>query len=94
MTREEFRRVWRHEWGGIVLDARTNKLQGAAASLWYDALMAKIDERIDRMYDMATKEPVQPPKEQTNGNTNGQQKAQQQRASGNLGGGSSPQARR
>lgn len=53
MTREQFAEKWKHEWGGMLLDAATRRLAGPELSLWMQTLMAKVEANVSRMYDDA-----------------------------------------
>lgn len=99
-SREEFEAAFGDEFSGLLV-ALAGELNRATEPAKLGMLVIQqlrkakdLRDRIHKFYCPPEPLPAQPTKEQQNGNTNGQQKAQQQRASGNLGGGSSPQARR
>ncbi len=50
MTREEFLVRWRHEFGGMVLDALTCGLHGPQASLLIRQILQKIDTHLSQIY--------------------------------------------
>lgn len=53
MTTHEFVEKWRHEIGGIVLDAVTTQARGAELSLFCRTILRKIDNILVRMHEDA-----------------------------------------
>lgn len=68
MTKEEFVEEFRHEIGGMVLDAATAQRTGAELALSIRTVMRRIDAKLGQMYDALAPAPEQPkPGPQTNG---------------------------
>jgi hypothetical protein len=65
MTKEQFIERWRHEWGGMVVDAATNQRTGADLAMALRCLMQKIDKHLGRMYDDLKSPPVPQPNQAT-----------------------------
>lgn len=49
-TEQEFLDQFRHEWGGMILDAATSGLHGAELSLFTRQILRKVDTQIVKMY--------------------------------------------
>lgn len=65
MTREQFIDRWKHELAGLMLDAATTGMSGAALALWCRNVMKTLDARLGQMWDSL--QPKQESKPAANG---------------------------
>lgn len=68
MTRNDFVEKWRHEFGGMVLDAATRGSSGPELSIFVRGIMRQIDRKLAAAFDDLCAEaapplPVKPGKE-------------------------------
>lgn len=60
-SKQEFIERWKHDLGGMLLDASTVGAKGPALSLWVAGIMEKVERRLGQYYDdLAPVEPIKP----------------------------------